>query len=252
QIALEYQLVRRFPQAVAMLDRALAMNPEHIETKVLRAQLDLDWKADTRPLHQTIDEIRQKDPAAIQRIANSLFLCALAERDVVAAETALVALGNNPFGYDQMLFGPRLNEGLIARLANDQTKARAAFAGAREQQEKVVQAQPNYAAAVCLLGLIDAALGRKEQALQEGRRATDLVPVAKDALNGTSMIQYFAVIAAWVGEKGLALEQLEKAVRLPSFGIATYGRLKLLPYWDPLRGDPRFEKIVASLAPKDN
>jgi TolB-like protein/class 3 adenylate cyclase len=250
QIALTYLTLRRYPEAVAMWDRALAMQPDHVETRVWRAQAELDWKADTRRLHRTIDEIRRKDPAAIQRIANSMFLCALAEHDLTAAESALVALGNNPSGYDQMLFDPKFNEGLIARLAAEKEKARAAFTVAHEQQEKIVRAQPEYAAAICILGLIDAALGRKEEALRGGRRAIELVPVAKDRSQGANMIQYFAVIAAWVGEKDLAFEQLEKAVQLPSYTITTYGQLKLHPYWDPLRGDPRFEKIVASLAPK--
>ena len=111
--------------------------------------------------------------------------------------------------------------------------------------------QPDYAPALCVLGLIDAGLGRKEDALREGRRAIELLPIEKDSINGAHMIEYFAVIAAWVGEKGLALEYLAKAEQLPSYGTTTYGQLKLLPYWDPLRGDPRFEKIVASLAPKE-
>jgi hypothetical protein len=97
--------------------------------------------------------------------------------------------------------------------------------------------------------LIDAGLGRKEDALRESRRAVELMPLAKDSLNGADMIQYSAIVAAWVGEKDLALEQLTKAARLPCF--LSYGRLKLLPWYDPLRGDPRFEKIVASLAPKE-
>ena len=101
-----------------------------------------------------------------------------------------------------------------------------------------------------MLGLIDAALGRKEEALREGRRAVELLPVEKDAINGTSMIRSLANIAAWVGDKDLACEQLARASRLPS--DLTYGELKLLPTWDPLRGDPCFEKIVASLAPKSN
>jgi hypothetical protein len=96
--------------------------------------------------------------------------------------------------------------------------------------------------------LIDAGLGRKEEALREGRRAVELLPVEKDALNGPLMIEYLAMIAAWVGEKDLACEQLAIAIRPAS--PVSYGQLKLLPYWDPLRGDPRFEKIVASLAPK--
>jgi serine/threonine-protein kinase len=96
--------------------------------------------------------------------------------------------------------------------------------------------------------LIDAALGRKDEALREGRRAVVLLPVEKDAINGVAMIKYLAMIAAWVGDKDLACEQLAVAIRPPS--RLTYGQLKLLPFWDPLRGDRRFEKIVASLAPK--
>ena len=101
---------------------------------------------------------------------------------------------------------------------------------------------------LCVLGLIDAALGRKEEALREGRRAVELLPVEKDAMRGPAMIKYLAMIAAWAGDKDLACQQLAIIVRPPS--PVTYGQLKLLPFWDPLRGDPRFEKIVASLAPK--
>jgi len=99
-----------------------------------------------------------------------------------------------------------------------------------------------------VLGLIDAGLGRKEEALSEGRRAVELLPVEKDALVGPAMIKYLAMIAAWVGKKDLACEQLAIASRLP--GGVTYGNLKLLPYCDPIRGDASFEKIVSSLAPK--
>jgi hypothetical protein len=135
-------------------------------------------------------------------------------------------------------------------MLKDENKARSAFASLRPEQEKIVQAQLDYGPAVCILALIDAGLGRKEEALREARRAVDLVPVTKDSLNAPDMIQYSAIVAAWVGEKDLALEHLAKAVQLP--GILSYGRLKLLPWWDPLRGDPRFEQIVASLAPKEN
>ena len=95
---------------------------------------------------------------------------------------------------------------------------------------------------MCVLGLIDAALGRKEQALREGRRAVELCPIEKDALRGIAMVKYLAMIAAWAGEKDLACEQLAIAIRKP--GDLSYGQLKLMPFWDLLRGDPRFEKIV--------
>jgi hypothetical protein len=87
--------------------------------------------------------------------------------------------------------------------------------------------------------------------LEEGRRAIALTPVEKDVVNGSRVTQYFAITAAWTGEKELALQQLETGLRAPYALMLSYGALKLLPFWDPLRGDPRFEKIVASLAPKD-
>jgi serine/threonine-protein kinase len=133
-------------------------------------------------------------------------------------------------------------------MTKDDEKARSAFAAARAEQEKIVQAQPDFGPPWCVLGLIDAALGRKVEALREGRRAVELLPVEKDAIRGLAMIKYLAMIAAWAGDKDLACQQLAIIARPPS--PVTYGQLKLLPFWDPLRGDPRFEKIVASLAPK--
>jgi TolB-like protein/Tfp pilus assembly protein PilF len=248
QISLSYQNLRRFSEMAATLDRALSIKPDDIETKVARASVDMDWKADTRPLHQAIDSILATDPASIKSAADVWFNCAVAERDSGAAERALTALAGNPVGNDAVLWGPDFCKGIIARMAKDDGKARAAFTAARAAQEKIVQSQPNYGPTVCVLGLIDAALGRKDEALGEARHAVELLPVARDSINGAHMMEYYAMIAAWVGEKDLACEQLADAVRRP--GTLSYGQLKLLPYWDPLRGDPRFEKIVASMAPK--
>jgi TolB-like protein/class 3 adenylate cyclase/Tfp pilus assembly protein PilF len=250
QIALSYYYLRRYGDAAAVLDRALEIKPDDAETEVTRALLELDSRGDTRPLHQTIDSIRVNNPAGLASVADSWLICALAERDPAAADAALKELGDNAFGNDAVQFNHTFVEGLTARMANDQNKAHAAFAAIRAEQQKVVQDQPAYGPAFCVLGMIDAGLGRKEEALREGRRAMELMPPEKDSINGAHMIEYFAIIAAWVGEKDLAFEQLGKAIQLPGYGTATYGQLKLLPYWDPLRGDPRFEKIVVSLAPK--
>jgi len=115
-----------------------------------------------------------------------------------------------------------------------------------------VQTQPDYGPALCVLAMIDSALGRKDLALEEGRRAIALMPLEKDVVNGSRVIQYFAITATWAGEKELALQQLEAGLRAPVASVAlSYGALKLLPFWDPLRGDPCFEKIVGSLAPKE-
>jgi serine/threonine-protein kinase len=249
QIAISYGDLRRYAQQKAALDRALAIAPNDVETKVTHAFVELDWKADTQPLHQMIGSIRATNPAAVPSIADSGLICALAERDAAAAKDALIALGENPINLGgDVLFDPLFIEGVIARLTKDDNKARLAFTAARAKQEKTVQAQPNYGPPLCALGLIDAALGRKDEALREGRRAVELLPVEKDAINGPHMVEYLAMIAAWVGDNDLACEQLAIAIRPPS--RLSYGELKLLPFWDPLRGDPRFENIVASLTPR--
>ena len=114
---------------------------------------------------------------------------------------------------------------------------------------KIVENEKDYATVVpYYIAQIYYIQGKKEEALSECRRAVELLPVEKDAFNGPLMIQWSAISAGWVGEKDLAIEQLSMAVRVP--GPLTYGNLKLQPFWDPLRGDPRFEQIVNSLAPK--
>ena len=252
QISLSYQYLGRYAEAIAALDRALAIMPDNVETRATREEYYFFWKADTRPLCQTIDAILAQGPGAIARAASSWFDCALAERDPAAAERALVALGDNPcWGEGATNLSRSFGEGLLARMTKDEARARTAFEAARAQQEKIVQAQPDYGPTLCVLGLIDAALGRKDLALDEGRRAIALMPLEKDVNNGSRVLQYFAITAAWAGEKELALQQLEAGLRAPTASLMlSYGALKLFPVWDPLRGDPRFEQIVASLAPK--
>jgi serine/threonine protein kinase/Tfp pilus assembly protein PilF len=252
QIGLTYGGFRRYAEQKSKFDRMLTIEPNYLEAKAERAFVDVNWKADTEPLHQLIDEIRATSPAALPKIAESWLLCALAERDVAAAKEALIASDELPLGDDAVHFTRSFVEGLIARMANDEHQAQSAFTAARAEQEKTLQAQADYGPAWCVLGVIDAALGRKEEALREGRRAAELLPVGKDPFNGMLMIKYLAMIAAWVGEKDLACEQLATVVRFPTSGLhLSYGELKLLPWWDPLRGEPCFEKIVASVAPKE-
>ncbi len=248
QTAFNYDYLRRYREEAAVLDRALAIEPNDVETKAARAEVEFDWKANIRPFHQLIDDLRVKEPDAVQSVADGWFGCALAERDPVAAANALAALGEKGVENEAAKYSPHFGEGLIARMTKDDAKAVAAFTAARTDQEKWVRAHPDDAIALCVLGLTDAGLGRKEEALREGRSAIQLLPVQKDAVGGKRVILWFAEIAAWVGDNDLACEQLAVAIQPPS--QLSYGELKLLPWWDPLRGDPCFEKIVASLAPK--
>jgi len=246
-----YARLGRYADAKSAWERLLAITPDDVTAQVGRARVDFDWKAETQPLHQTIDLIRATNPPALQSIADIWLLCALAERDAASATNALIAAGDKPINLssEDVFFSRPFAETIIAHMKHDDAAAQTAFKAARVEQEKIVQADPNYGPAVCVLGLIDAGLGRKEEAIREGRRGIELLPVEKDLPHGMDLIKYLAMIAAWVGDKDLACEQLAIALSGPS--SLTYGELKLMPWWDPLRGDPHFEKIVASLAPKD-
>jgi serine/threonine protein kinase/Tfp pilus assembly protein PilF len=249
QISINYLNRRRYEQMAAVLDRTLAVAPKDVVTRITRAQVDLFWRADPKPLHTTIDAILAEDPSAAPTVANIWLNLALCEHDLIAANRALVALSGDSHRLNYIFLRPACVEGVIARIRGDAAAARAAFTAAHAQQEEVIRKQPDYAPALGALGLIDAGLGRKDEALREGRRAVELLPVERDAFGGSDMIQLLSVICAWTGEKELALQQLDILTRIPS--SVTYGRLKLHPFWDPLRGDPRFEKLVASLAPKE-
>jgi TolB-like protein/Tfp pilus assembly protein PilF len=251
QIAASYQFLGRYPESIAAWDRALGIMPDNVETRATRDLHELWWKGDTRPLHETIDAILAQGPGAIAPAADVWFQCALAERDAAAAEGALIALGGNPYWNEgAVILSRSFGEGLLARMTKDEARARTAFEAARAQQEKIVRAQPDYGPTLCVLAMIDAALGYKDLALEEGRRAIALTPLEKDAINGSRVLQYFAITAAWADEKELVLQQLVAGLRAPvASQILSYGALKLFPVWDSLRGDPSFEKIVASLAP---
>ncbi|HEX4697203.1 MAG TPA: protein kinase [Candidatus Udaeobacter sp.] len=245
QAARSYSLLHRYVESKSLLARVLSFEPNDPVTKVLHAFVELDSNGNARPVHEVIDSIRRTNPEAIPNVVNNWLICSLAQRDIAAAKEALAACGKNPIllGTNENVIFPRsFAEGVIARLSHDDDKMRAAFATAHPEQEKIVQAQANYGPALCVLGLIDAGLGRKEQALREGRRAVELVPVEKDALLGPTMIKYLAMIAAWVGDTDFACKQLAMLIRDPS--TVSYGQLKLMPFWDPLRGDRRFEKLL--------
>jgi TolB-like protein/Tfp pilus assembly protein PilF len=217
QIAVSYESLGRYAEAIAAWDRASAIVPDNVETRANREEDYLFWKADIRPLHRTIDAILVQGAGAIASAADVWFFCALAERDPAAAERALVALGDNPcWGEIPIILCHSFGEGLLARMTKDEARARTAFEAARAQQGKIVQAQPDYGRALCVLGLIDAALGRKDLALEEGRRAIALTPVEKDVSNGTLVLQYFAITAAWAATRSLPCSNWKLDCVLPT------------------------------------
>jgi TolB-like protein/Tfp pilus assembly protein PilF len=243
-IAQTYGFLRAYQQASDALDRALALKPKDIDSRLDRASIEIDWRADIGPLHAAIEKILRDAPASAENetLVSSRFYLALMQRDFVTADRALSALPESQTFGGEMQFSRAYAQGLVAWMKGDAAAARAAFIAARAEQEKTVRARPDSGTVLCGLGVIDAALGRKEEALREGRRAIELTPVTKQSFFGAQVLYHFAVICAWTGERDLAIEQLKALAKIPAG--ACYGDLRLQPFWDSLRGDPRFEKIM--------
>jgi len=252
--AVTYSYMRDYGQAKAIFDRIIALEPKNIANRLWRACWIAFERADLRPVQGVLGKNFTDNPGLLRTEGAVCFAMALWARDPVAADRVLAAITENTFGVrmGSVVFTRAYAAGLVARMKGDEDGARAAFSAARTEQEKVVRAQPDdltQSVELCSLGLIDAALGRKQEALSEGRRAVELLPVTKNAIEGADVLYFNAVICAQVGERDLAIEQLKTLAKIPAG--AHYGELRLDPFWDPLRGDPRFEKIVASLEPKD-
>jgi TolB-like protein/Flp pilus assembly protein TadD len=244
-----YFKLRRYEEATAVAYRALALQPRSASLRAFPALIEVEADANIAPLRATLNTIEAEGPTSAAEVANISFELALRERDPIAAAHALANIPSEGYIREADYPVPRAwHEGLLAKLRQDAPAAHAAFIAARAEIEKLVRAQPGNTRPLSALALIDAKLGDKEKAIQEGRTACDMLPPAKDAISGVLLISNLARIYALTGEKDLALEQLDIVSKIP-FG-PSYGQLRLDPEWDSLRGDPRFEKIVASLAPK--
>jgi TolB-like protein/tRNA A-37 threonylcarbamoyl transferase component Bud32 len=247
-----YLTLHDYDQHIRIMDRIVALHPERRVGRIFRASVEVYRRADTGPWRESIENMLTNEPGSEKDpfVASQRYTLALYDRDWDAAERAAPVLAQkHSLQWSFPELGRDFWVGVIARLKGDETSARAAFMRARAQQEEEIRGHPDDAVLLADLGLIDAGLGRKEEALNEGRRAMELLSSVKNLYTEPYVRKSFAIICAWTGERELALGQLEALIKIP--GSYTYGNFRLSPMWDPLRGDPRFEKIVASLVPKE-
>jgi TolB-like protein/class 3 adenylate cyclase/Flp pilus assembly protein TadD len=247
QLALCYQQQHRYNEEARMWERSLAIVPGDSSSRINRAIVESNSRADMKPYQTTLAALVAQNPSVAPEVDDPFH--ALRERTATAAARVLENYPRDGVVYYGINYPHAYWEGVVARWQGETAKAQVAFATARAELKKTLEKQPNFPAALSLLGLIDAGLGRKEDALREGRRACELLAMSKDAVDGVAFAVNLAQIYAWVGEKDLAIQQLAAPLKVPT--DLHYGELRLHPFWDPLRGDPRFEKIVASQAPKD-
>ena len=247
QMALCYQPQRRYADELRMWQRALSIVPNDGPSRVAIAVVAANERADMKPYQETIDALLKENPDKNRELDDPF--CALRERSAGAAARVLRNYSTEGIPYYGVNYPHTYWEAVVARWQGDAAKAREKFAATRSELEKVLRQQPDFPAALSLVGLIDAGLGRKEDAIREGEHACQLLPMSKDAVDGVACAANLAEIYAWCGDKDRAIEQLKLVESVPN--DVHYGELKLHPRWDPLRGDPRFEQIVASQGPRE-
>jgi TolB-like protein/class 3 adenylate cyclase len=243
-----YLVLRRYADSVRTLDHALAWNPLDFNLRYLRAYIDFVWKADLRRWSELVTSEATKTVDQ-DDLFDARVDVALEERDYHRVEQLLESGGGTEIDNNGFFTPREWKQAITARGLGQQSKASVMLNAARGRAALAVKEHPNDAKALIVLGQIDAALGRKHEALDEGEHAVELLPASRDAISGHQLLTRLTMIYAQVGETDLALDSLEAGINQPC--APSYGSLKMDEVWDPLRGNPRFEQFVASLAPKN-
>jgi TolB-like protein/class 3 adenylate cyclase/Flp pilus assembly protein TadD len=247
-LAVLYDVLRRYDQEEAVFDRAIAANPSSTAYfQMMRAEIELE-KGNIKTARSGLDSLPAGyDPDGA--VTWTRINLALYERDPAAAAKILAASKLEELvGGTGSLVPRSWFEALIARAQGDAQKTREAFSAARTKIEAKLRDQPDDGVLLATLGLIDAGLFRKEQALAEGRRAVELRPITDDAVDGAAVIGNLAMTYVWVGDVDSAMERLVFLAKTP--GGPDYGQLKFDPAWDAVRRDARFAKMLDGLRPE--
>ena len=243
-----YVLQRRFPEAVHVYDNVLAAGEDVPIVRFRRANCVLNGTGNTGPMRDILMKSPEMEFAGSQTPVRSWM--AMLDGNYAEAERVLVASPREDFqDVDLSFYFPKSwYQAMVSRAKGDSARATAALRECREILAQRLIVKPEHARTIAVLAQVDAGLGEKDLAISEAQHAIDLMPISKDIYDGALVLEGLAQVYAWTGDRDRAIELVQKLVTMPSY--INYARLKLHPLWSPLRGDPRFEKIVASLAPK--
>jgi TolB-like protein/Flp pilus assembly protein TadD len=244
-----YNLERRHLLAAQVYDRVFAAGERTPIVSYRRASAIFNGTGNSTEIREVLAKNPEMDVGGGQTPFRVLF--ALIDGNFAEAERVLAASPREDFqDIDYSFYFPKAwYEAMIARAKGDSARATAAFTAARTILEQRLALKPEDARTLAVLAQVDAGLGRQELAIQEAQRAVDLMPLSKDIYDGALVLEGLAQVYTWSNERDRAIELLQQLAAMPSY--INYARLKVHPMWNPLRGDPRFEKIVNSLAPKD-
>ena len=243
-----YVLQRRFPEAVHVYDNVLAAGEDVPIVRFRRANCVLNGTGNTGPMRDILMKSPEMEFAGSQTPVRSWM--AMLDGNYAEAERVLVASPREDFqDVDLSFYFPKSwYQAMVSRAKGDSARATAALRECREILAQRLIVKPEHARTIAVLAQVDAGLGEKDLAIREAQHAIDLMPISKDIYDGALVLEGLAQVYTWTGDRDRAIELVQKLVTMPSY--INYARLKLHPLWSPLRGDPRFEKIVASLAPK--
>ncbi len=234
-VIVTYALLRHYDEAEQIANRGLAAFPETADDFWNYKAANALAQGELPRAHAAIEKISRSSSFAQLRIR--ILYC---EHNFAEAERVATAQWENQDPSFARYFG--CSAALAARARGDFEKMRSYFLLTRRADEALLRGDPD-PGTLSDFGVIDAGLGRKEDAVREGRKAVELRPLSGDALEGPENVQRLATTYALLGEKDLALEQLSLIARVPA-GL-TYADLKFDPVWDVLRDDPRFAQLMA-------
>jgi TolB-like protein/Flp pilus assembly protein TadD len=243
-----YMALRNFEAADKIFDRLTAAAPESLQAALLKGGVAVLWKGDLSVAEKQLSSVPpETDPGGLMTWVR--VWCLMLERKFPKALQVLEKFrGETMFTTTTAPSPKAFVEGMIHLLQGDKPRAQAEFERARVISEKSLQEVPEDPARHAQHGLILAALGRKQEAIAEGKRAVELLPESQDAFDGPQGTAALAQIYAWTGESDEAFRLLDHLLRIPN-GL-TISMLKLDPVWDPLRKDPRYQALIDKYAPK--
>jgi len=240
-LAYNYMATKDYQTADNVLDRGLAVAPQSFGLRGTKAKLAVLRSGDLTLSERLLETLPQGiDPEGMVTIAKIELL--MMKRRFSDILTTLQNVPGEIIPTDTCPVPKALFEGEAYLGMKDEAKARAALEKALPITEGLVREAPNDPNRHALLGGVLALLGRKEEAIAEGKRATELKPESKDAFDGPMYTMTMAQIYAWLGEKDQALQLIEHLLATPN-GV-TPAMLKLDPHWDPLRDDSRFQALI--------